>query len=280
MARETQMQEQTKLAAGGSEVFPEGVVLQRSGGVLNLAIDRPDNMNRLLPEVLQRLALIAEALREDNETQVLVISGAGDEYFSMGIMNPEIRAGYTKDQIIRLVRLANRTFDAIEALPQIVIAAINGKVLAGGVELCLACDIRYAAGHATMCMPEAQWGGFPGAGAPVRLPQIVGRARALELICTAREIDSTAMQEYGLVQDVQPAASLREYVAAIAEKIAGNGPLATRGAKRIVNMRLAAGFQPARELADSLRHALEWSHDVDEGHASHRDNRRPKFLGR
>ena len=119
------MQEPTKLAAGGSETFAEGIVLARSGGVLNLSIDRPDNMNRLLPEVLERLFKIAEALRDDAETQVLVISGAGDEYFSMGIMNPEIRARYTKDQIIRLVRLANRTFDAIEALPQIVIAAIT-----------------------------------------------------------------------------------------------------------------------------------------------------------
>ena len=274
------MQEPTKLAAGGSETFAEGIVLARSGGVLNLSIDRPDNMNRLLPEVLERLFKIAEALRDDAETQVLVISGAGDEYFSMGIMNPEIRARYTKDQIIRLVRLANRTFDAIEALPQIVIAAINGKVLAGAVELCLACDIRYAVAHATMCMPEAQWGGFPGAGGPVRLPQVVGRARALELLCTAREIDAATMREYGLVQDVQPAGALRDYVAGVAHRIAGNGPLATRGAKRIVNTRMAPGFQPARELADSLRHALEWSHDVDEGHASHRENRKPEFLGR
>ena len=152
----------TRLASGGHEKFPEGLVLQRTGGVLNLSIDLPDNMNRLLPEVLQRLGLIADALRDDAETQVLVISGAGDEYFSMGIMNPAIRASYSKEQIIRLVRMANRTFDAIEALPQIVIAAINGKVLAGAVELCLACDIRYAAAHATLCMPEAQWGGFPG----------------------------------------------------------------------------------------------------------------------
>ena len=269
-----------KRAAGEHEKFSEGLVLQRAGGVLNISIDLPDNMNRLLPDVLRRLGLIADALRDDAETQVLVISGVGDDYFSMGIMNPAIRASYSKEQIIGLVRLANRTFDAIEALPQIVIAAINGKVLAGAVELCLACDIRYAAAHATLCMPEAQWGGFPGAGGPVRLPQIVGRARALELICTAREIDADAMRDYGLVQAVYPAASMRETVATTAARIAANGPLATRGAKRIVNTRLAPGFQPARELADSLRHALEWSHDVDEGHAAHREDRSAKFIGR
>ena len=269
-----------KIAADGAERFAEGIVLQRQGGVLNLTIDRPDDMNRLMPDVLQRLGLIAEALREDGETQVLVISGAGDEHFSMGIMNPAIRASFSKDDIIRLVMLANRTFDAIEALPQIVIAAINGKVLAGAVELCLACDIRYAAEHATLCMPEAAWGGFPGAGGPVRLPALVGRARALELICTTREINAAEMSQYGIVQGVYPAAAFCETVAATAARIAASGPLATRGTKRIVNTRLAPGFAPAREMADTLRHRLEWSHDVDEGLAAHRENRKPLFTGK
>ena len=132
------MDEPVKLAASGTERFPEGLALQRDGGVLTVTIDRPDDLNRLMPDVLKRLGVIAESLREDGDTQVLVITGAGDAHFSMGIMNPAIRASYTKEQIIRLVMMANRTFDAIEALPQIVIAAINGKVLAGAVELCLA----------------------------------------------------------------------------------------------------------------------------------------------
>ena len=269
-----------KLAAEGVERFEEGLVLERSGGVLNLTIDRPDDMNRLMPEVLMRLGAIAEALRDDEHTQVLVISGSGDAHFSMGIMNPAIRARFSKDEIIRLVMMANRIFDAIEALPQIVIAAINGKVLAGAVELCLACDIRYAAEHVTMCMPEAGWGGFPGAGGPVRLPQIVGRARALELICSTREISSGEMLDYGIVQSVYPGAEFRKAVAATAARIAASGPLATRGAKQIINTRLAPGFAPARELADTLRRHLEWSHDVDEGIAAHRENRQPRFTGR
>src|SRR6201999_915424 len=111
-----------------------------------------------------------------------------------------IRASFSKGQIVELVLLANRVFDAVEALPQIVIAAINGKVLAGAVELALACDIRYCAAHATLQMPEAAWGGFPGAGAPVRLPALIGRARALDLMCSGREIDAAAMERYDIVQ--------------------------------------------------------------------------------
>lgn len=274
------MQSTEILAKDGTEHFPEGLLLARKAGVLHLTIDRADDMNRLLPDVLARLGKIAEALREDAQTQVLVIAGAGAEHFSMGILNPVIRASYSKDQIISLVQLANRTFDAIEALPQIVIAAINGKVLAGAVELCLACDIRYAAAHATMCMPEAQWGGFPGAGGPVRLPELIGRARALELICTAREIGAAEMEKYDLVQGVHSADTLLPAVMAIAEKIASNGPLATRGAKKIANARLAPGFQHSRELSESLRRALEWSEDVAEGMAAHAQNRKPTFTGR
>jgi enoyl-CoA hydratase/carnithine racemase len=262
------------------EKFPEGLTLARAGGVATLTIDRPADLNRLNPEVIVRLGTIAEALREDAQTNVLVITGAGQEFFSMGILNPAIRATYSKDEIVRLVRLANRVFDAVEALPQIVIAAINGKALAGGAELCLAGDLRYAASHATLALPEAGWGGFPGAGAPVRLPMLVGKARAIELICTGREIDAAAMERIGLVQAVYPGDRFADAVAATAHRIAANGPLATRGAKRIAAARQEPGYRAARELSDALRHALEWSEDVDEGMAAHRENRTPKFRGR
>jgi enoyl-CoA hydratase/carnithine racemase len=266
--------------AQGTQAFPEGVKFARDGGVVTLTLDRPADLNRLSPEVIVRLGAIAESLREDPEANVVVITGAGTEFFSMGILNPAIRATYSKDDIVRLVRLANRVFDAIEALPQIVIAAINGKVLAGAAELCLACDLRYAASHATLALPEAGWGGFPGAGAPVRLPMLVGKARAIELICTGREIEAVEMERIGLVQAVHPGDRFAGAVTATAQRIAANGPLATKGAKRIIAARQEPGFRAARELSDALRHALEWSHDVDEGIAAHRENRRPTFRGR
>jgi len=169
---------------------------------------------------------------------------------------------------------------AIEALPQIVIAALNGFARAGGAELALACDIRLAAAHATMAYPEAGWGSFPGAGAPYRLASIVGRGRALELICTSRVIDASEMERLGLVQGVYPADRLGETTRDLAERIAAAGPLATRGAKRIMGARLDPGLTAARELSDALRYAIEWSDDVDEGIAAQRDGRVPRFTGR
>ena len=258
----------------------DGLIATRVSKVLYLTIDCPVDLNRLNPELIDYLGLLFTELREDPEIHVVVITGSGDDFFSMGLLNPTIRASLSKDDVIRLVRKANAVFDALEALPQIVISAINGKVMAGAVELCLACDLRYAATHATMQMPEASWGGFPGAGAPVRLPLLVGKARALELICTAREIDSAEMNQLGLVQGLYPQASLKDAVAKIAQTIADNGPLAVRGAKRIMATRQEPGTRAARELSDALRHALEWSQDVNEGIAAHKQNRKPNFVGR
>ena len=258
----------------------DGLIVDRVSKVLYLTIDRPADLNRLSPELIDHLGLLFAELREDPDIHVVVISGSGNDFFSMGLLNPAIRASLSKDDVIRLVRRANAVFDAMEALPQIVIAAINGKVMAGAVELSLACDLRYAATHVTMQMPEASWGGFPGAGAPVRLPLLVGKARALELICTAREIDSVEMNQLGLVQGVHPQASLKDAVAKIAQTIADNGPLAVRGAKRIMAARQEPGTRAARELSDALRHALEWSLDVNEGMTAHKESRKPNFVGR
>src|SRR5438128_7478127 len=255
-------------------------MLQRDGRIATITIDRPADQNRLTRDVLLGLEEIVHTLAGDDETQVVVLTGAGREFFSMGILSPVVRASYSQEQVLELVRIANRLYDALEALPQIVIAALNGAARAGAAELSLACDIRLAAAHATFSLPEALWGGFPGAGGPVRLPGIVGRARALEIICTGRELDAPEMERLGLVLAVYPADRLLAEARALAARICTSGPLATRGAKRIMNVRNAAGFAASRALADALSHALEWSQDVDEGMAAHREHRSPRFTGR
>ena len=256
------------------------VQVARAGGVLTVTLNRPADQNRLTRDVLVTLQEMVDGLRNDDVTQAVVLTGTGTEFFSMGILNPAVRASYTKDQIVDLVRLANRLYDAIEALPQIIIAALNGAARAGAAELSLACDIRLAAAHATFALPEALWGGFPGAGGPVRLPALVGRARALEMICTGRQIDASEMERRGLALSVHPSERLLADAQALGASIAASGPLATRGAKRIVTVRDASGFSAARALSDALRHALEWSRDVDEGMAAHREGRTPRFIGR
>jgi enoyl-CoA hydratase/carnithine racemase len=261
-------------------VAAPGLRRESADGVVTLTLDDGTGENRLSPEVLEAFARTVDELRDDETAQAVIITGTGREFFSMGILNPVIRARFTKDQIVALVRRANRLYDAIEALPQIVIAALNGEARAGAGELCLACDIRLVAEHAVFRLPEALWGGFPGAAGPIRLPRIVGRARALELICTGRAVAAAEMQALGLALAVHPADSLLDEARGLAARIAASGPLATRGSKRIMNVHDAAGFVAARALSDALRHALEWSADVDEGIAAHREGRAPRFTGR
>ena len=256
------------------------VVLDLDAPVATITIDRPADQNRLRRADMERLGEIVAAVAADDTVHAVIVTGAGEAFFSAGLLNPEIRGRLPKDEILDFVFLANRVFDALEALPQIVVAAINGTVMAGAVEMALACDIRLVADHATLSMPEAKWGGFPGAGGPVRLPMAVGHGRAMELIGTGREIDAAEMARIGLAEHVHPKDALRGAARKMAETIGANGPLATRGAKRIARVRREPAFGASRALSDALRHALEWSADVDEGIAAHRDGRGAKFTGR
>lgn len=248
--------------------------------VATITINCPADMNRLNPVSLLELGEMVAALRKRDDVQAVVITGAGDDWFSAGLMNAEIRAGMTKDDVIDYVVNANRILDDLETLPQITIAAINGKIMAGAAEVALACDIRIAGEHSTLMLPEACWGGFPGAGAPHRLPMAVGHAHALELIATGKEINAQEMERIGFVQHVHPRGQVLAAVHETARAIGANGPLATRGAKTIARARREPGFRAARELSDTLRYALEWSHDVDEGLAAAQAGRPAKFTGK
>ena len=114
------------------------VRVERDGRAMTITLDRPGDQNRLTRDVLLTLQGLVDGLGADEETQAVVITGSGAEFFSMGILNPVVRASYTKEQILELVRTANRLYDAIEALPQITIAAFNGAARAGAAELSLA----------------------------------------------------------------------------------------------------------------------------------------------
>ena len=266
--------------SGGPAGGHGDIHFERTPPTARITVDRPEEQNRLGRSDIERLGAIVDALAVDGEVHAVVLTGAGEDFFSAGLLNPAIRERLAKDQVLDIVRLSNRVFDALEALPQIVIAAVNGAVQAGGVELALACDIRLAGAHTTLSLPEARWGGFPGAGGPVRLPAVVGHARALMLIATGRTIEADEMARIGLVEEVHPRGTVLDAASAMAGEIGRNGPLATRGAKRIMRLRREPGFAAARALSDALRYALEWSEDVDEGIAAHRDGRAPRFTGR
>lgn len=249
-----------------------------AGRVLKITINRPSDGNRWNGDVSDAFEPILRDLAADKTHQVVVFTGAGAE-FCMGSFNPAIRASMSKSDIVAFVMRLNLLLDQIEALPMITIAAMNGAAHGSGVELSLACDLRYVSSNGTIQFPEADMGGFPGAGAPVRLPQAVGVARAIELICTGRTVAAAELVQIGFAQSTFPAPEFEASVMEIAQNIARKGPLALRGAKRIIKTRTAPGLAEARMVSDQLRRALEWSTDVDEALQAHKEGRRPEFKG-
>lgn len=256
------------------------VLLVREGRIAVITLNRPEDGNRWRKEMLFAFEPAVAALHRDEEAQVVIIRGAGEEYFSWGAFDPAIRGAMDKQEIVDFVLRGARLRDSLELLPQIVIAALNGKARGNGVELALACDMRFASDRATISFPEADMGGIPGGGGPARLPSVVGRARALELLCSGREVGAEEMVRIGFALAVYPHARLMDEVMAFARHISEKGPIALRGAKRIAHTRLAPGLKEARQLSDELRAKLEWSHDVDEAIAAHRESRKPRFTGR
>jgi enoyl-CoA hydratase/carnithine racemase len=170
--------------------------------------------------------------------------------------------------------------DDLEALPQPTIGVINGVAFGGGTELLLACDLRVCAPHAQLGLTETSLAIIPGAGGTQRLPRLIGRARAKELILTARKIDANEAERIGLVNRIAPEGKLAETALAIAHAIAANGPVAVRAAKEAIDhgcdLPLAEGLEVE---ARSYERVLP-TQDRLEALAAFAEKRKPRFVGR
>ena len=256
----------------------EAVKVHYENKVCTITLARPEKRNGLDLQMREELWAIFTALRDDAETQVVVLTAQGT-HFSYGTFDAKSRGETPKDTIIKMVLEGNMLIDDLESLPQITIAAINGPARGSGVEMSLACDIRYATSSASFQQHEADMGGFAGGGGPVRLPMVVGYMRAIEMLCTARAVPAQEAKDCGLVLDIFPEEGFLPEIVRRAEYIAMKGPLALRGAKRVAKVRQAPGQADARLLSNKLRRELEFSRDVDDAIAAHKEGRSPVFLG-
>ena len=257
----------------------EAIKVRYEDKICILTLCRPEKRNGLDIQMRQELWTVLAALNEDTETQVVVITGEG-EYFSFGTFDAKSRGETDKETIVKMVLEGNMLIDDLENLPQITIAAINGPARGSGVEMSLACDLRYASTSASFQQHEADMGGFAGGGGPLRLPMIIGYARTIELLCTTRTMPADEAKQAGLVLDVFSDETLLAEVTGLARLMASKGPLALRGAKRVAKARQVSGLADARLLSNRLRRELEFSRDVDEAIAAHKEGRAPTFLGR
>lgn len=200
-----------------------------------LTINRPDKLNALNIETINDLHKAIKTLGKNSEIRVIILTGTGQKAFVAGADISEF-AHFTIEEGTELARSGQELlFNRIENLRTPVIAAINGFALGGGLELAMSCHIRVASENAKMGLPEVSLGVIPGYGGTQRLPQLVGKGRAMEMILTAEMISAEQAKKYGLVNHVVEQSQLIDFCTAIAQKMIKNSPLAIGKAIKSVN---------------------------------------------
>ncbi|GAB4248759.1 enoyl-CoA hydratase [Deferrisoma sp.] len=255
------------------------VLVERKNGLCLITLNRPQVMNSISFQMLLDLNRVLDEVRFDTSVRCVVITGAGDRAFCAGADLKE-RAGMTEDQVRRYIHTIRNTFTEVENLPMPVIAAVNGVALGGGTELALASDLRIASENATLGLTETSLAIIPGAGGTQRLPRIVGKAKAKELIFTAKRITAAEALEIGLVNRVVPLAGLLDAARELAAAIAKNGPLAVRAAKRAIDRGMEMDLADALVFESTCYETLIPTEDRLEGLKAFREKRKPDYQGR
>lgn len=255
------------------------VLEDRSGKTAILKLNRPDVMNSLNFGLLRALSEKVEALQWDQDVRVIVITGAGEKSFCAGADLKE-RATLPEEQVRKFIFTLRELFTFIEYMNKPVIGAVNGIALGGGTELALACDIRIASENATMGLTETRLAIIPGGGGTQRLPRLVGRAKAKELIFTGRRIDAAEALSIGLVNKVVPAPRLLDECLEMAGMICEAGPIAITQAKYAINHGLEVDLRSGLAIESNAYWVTIPTEDRTEGLTAFREKRKPVYKGK
>ena len=248
-------------------------------GVGHLVLDRPP-ANSYDHDLMRTLDQALEAAGADETVRVVIVRSALDRFFSAGADIKAFSEG-TPAQNMAMIRFAHGVLARMTTMPKIFIAEVGGHALGGGLEIALACDLRFAAeGSYRIGLPEVTLGLLPGNGGTQRLPGLIGWSRALDLMITGRTLTPAEALGLGIVDAVHPAGELREKTVAYARAVADGAPLAVASIKRAV--REGTNLAPASGLAleQELIAALFESADAQEGLRAFVEKRPPAFAGR
>ncbi|MGI9254944.1 MAG: enoyl-CoA hydratase/isomerase family protein [Thermomicrobiales bacterium] len=249
------------------------VRLERDGAVATMVLDRPEKLNALDQRMLDELEACIAEIDRDNDLRVAILTGASEKAFCVGGDIAAWGALEPLDMWRHWVKEGTRIFDRLAALRIPTIAAINGYCFGGGLELALACDIRIAALETDLAFPEVKIAIVPGWAGTKRLPEIIGPARAKQMIFSGARVGAVKAEQWGLVNEAVPRADLMARVKELAGEIAANGPAAVQIAKIAIDGR-DGGLEL---LAGAL---AKYTEDGREGVASFREKRAPHFNGR
>jgi enoyl-CoA hydratase len=257
----------------------ENLLVDRDGAVGVVTINRPKVLNALDSQTIRELGQVMEELQQDAAIRAIVLTGAGDKSFVAGADINELAALSPvegKDH----ARTGQAVLDFIEQLGKPVVAAINGFALGGGCELAMACTMRIAADSARLGQPEINLGIIPGYAGSQRLPRLVGKGIALEILLTGDMISATRAHEIGLVNRVVPAAELMNAAKSLAAALASKAPVAARYIMAAVNHGFEMSQSDAQFLEATLFGLVAATEDMKEGTRAFLEKRQAEWKGR
>ena len=257
----------------------DNLLLERAGAIATVTINRPKVLNALNTQTLDELRRVVLDLKQDDAVRVVILTGAGEKAFVAGADINEL-AVQTPVTGREHALSGQHVFDLLENLGKPVIAAINGFALGGGCELAMACTLRLAADTARLGQPEISLGLIPGYAGTQRLPRLVGKGKAMELILTGAPIAADEAQRIGLVNRVVPAAELMKAAKELAAQLAKSAPIAMRYIINAVNKGVEMPFAEACQYEATLFGLVASTEDMREGTRAFLEKRKPDFKGR
>lgn len=256
----------------------QNILSQTNDGITTITINRPSKLNALNKATIQELHDAFDEANQDKDTKVIIITGSGEKAFVAGADISEFANFDVKNGGKLAAKGQKILFDFVENLSTPVIAAVNGFALGGGLELAMSCHFRIASANAKMGLPEVSLGVIPGYGGTQRLPQLVGKGRAMEMVMTAGMIDANTALDYGLVNHVTPEGELIALAEKIAVKIMRNSSVAIKGAIKSINANFKDGVDGYKTEIKQFGKCFG-TEDFKEGTTAFLEKRKADFPG-
>jgi enoyl-CoA hydratase len=253
------------------------ILLDIEGQIARITLNRPEKLNAIVPTTLEQLEKAINDLEQNRDVRVVLLTGGGDRAFCVGADVNSWAALNPLDMWASWTRNGHRIFDRLAHLRHPVIAVLNGYTLGGGLELALAADIRLAAAHIELAMPEVKIGTTPGWAGTQRLPALIGPARAKQMVFSGERINAETAERWGLVNEVLPGEALMARAEVLAACIAKNAPISVQISKQMIDGAMGQSVSMALEsMAGALTASIA---DGQEGINSFREHRPPDFDG-
>jgi enoyl-CoA hydratase len=257
----------------------QNLLVETREGVAFVTVNRPDKLNALNDRTVEELDAAFAAVATDAAVRGVILTGAGEKAFVAGADIAELATQSPVDGKERSIR-GQRVLDRIERLGKPVIAAVNGFALGGGCELAMACHVRVASENAKLGTPEVKLGIMCGYAGTQRLPRLVGKGRALEMLLTGEMVDAAEALRIGLVNRVVPREKLLAEAEGLMRKMLANGPVSLRFTLEAVNDGLETGFDEAERQEATLFGLICTTEDMKEGTKAFLEKRPARFQGK